>query len=95
LNATTEKMDILKIKYSKHKLEKILLAWLISIMFLAFIIASVIGFVMQHRMQQSHVFSVMNSYLKACVKDIDVQKAAEYNFFDNWMDYIDSEDFLY
>ena len=79
-------------KYSKHKLEKILLRWLNSIMIAAFIIASVIGLVMQHRMQHNQVFSVMNSYLKDCVKDIDVQKSAEFNFFDNWMDYIDSEE---
>ena len=79
-------------KYSKNKLEKILLRWLNSIMIAAFVIASVIGLVMQHRMQHNQVFSVMNSYLKDCVKDIDVQKSTEFNFFDNWMDYIDSEE---
>ncbi|MBO6214646.1 MAG: hypothetical protein J6N76_03810, partial [Lachnospiraceae bacterium] len=64
--------------YSKHKLQSILLIWLNTIMIVAFIIATVIGLFMQNKMQQEHIFSIMDSYLQDCVKDIDVPGEVDY-----------------
>ena len=76
--------------YKKQKLERILLIWLDSIMIAAFLTATVIGLFLQNKMQQNHVFSIMNGYLNDHTETVQVVKTTD-KYINEWIDVLNGD----
>ncbi len=74
----------------KYKLKNYIFVIFVIFLSFAFVIASVIGLYVQHRLQREQVFSQIDDYLNDYVEGIGIQDKFD-SFFDEWLETMESE----